>query len=167
MGTPKPDDLLRTWDKTDGQPFCQIGDITKLRVQIPVGAVEFREMRVNLERQRQENPTDPHLDVTILPFRRSDKQFTGRINKLPDTDEKNLPIQLTHKGGGTVATKPGGDPNIHQPIVQTYLVAVEINDPDGTLAPGTLATVKVHLKWRSAAWWAWRSVASALDIGLW
>jgi putative peptide zinc metalloprotease protein len=167
LGAPKPDDLLRTWDKNDGQPFCQIGDTTKLRVLIPVGAVEFREMRINLDRQMIENPTDPHLEVSILPFRRSDHQFKGRITKLPDTDEKNLPLQLTHRGGGTVATKPGGDPNVHMPLVQTYLVAVEIEDPDGTLASGTLATVKVHLKWRSAAWWAWRSVASALDIGLW
>ena len=38
---------------------------------------------------------------------------------------------------------------------------------DATLAPGTLATCKVHLRWRSAAWWAWRSIASALDVGLW
>jgi putative peptide zinc metalloprotease protein len=167
MGSPKPDDLLRMWDKADGQPVCTVGDMDKLRIIVGVGAIDYREMRINLDRARVENPADPHLEVSILPFRRSDRQFVGRITKLPDTDEKNLPIQLTSRGGGNLATKPGGDPNVHQPLVQTYLVAVEVEDPDETLTPGTLATVKIHLKWKSAAWWAWRSVASALDVGLW
>lgn len=167
MGAPKPDDLLRMWDKNDGQPVMTIGDAGKLRILVPVGAVDYREMRINLERARAENPDDPHLEVSILPFRRSDRQFTGRVTKLPDTDDKNLPIQLTSRGGGNIATKPGGDPNMHQPIVQTYLIPVEVEDPDETLTPGTLATVKIHMKWKSAAWWAWRSIASALDVGLW
>jgi putative peptide zinc metalloprotease protein len=167
MGAPKPDDLLRTWDRADGQPICTVGDPNRLRLVILVGAIDYREMRVNLDRQRVENPTDPHLEVSILPSRRSDRQFMGRITRLPDTDEKNVPLQLTHRGGGTWATKPGGDPNVHQPLVQAYLVPIEVEDPDATLAPGTLGTCKVHLKWRSAAWWTWRSVASALDVGLW
>jgi len=41
------------------------------------------------------------------------------------------------------------------------------DDPDSTLVPGTLGQAKIHLEWKSAAWWAWRSIASALDIGLW
>jgi len=39
--------------------------------------------------------------------------------------------------------------------------------PDDTVAPGTMAQCKVHLRWRSLGWYTWRSVASALDIGLW
>jgi putative peptide zinc metalloprotease protein len=167
MGAPKPDDLLRTWDTAEGREVCTIGDPDRLRILVPVGAVDYRELRLNLERARRENPADPHLEVSILPARRSDREFKGRVTQLPDTDEKNLPIQLTSRGGGTVAPKPGGDPNVHQPIVQTYLIPVEVEDPDETLAPGTLATVKIHLKWKSAAWWAWRSIASALDVGLW
>ena len=167
MGAPKPDDLLRTWDRNEGREVCTVGDTRKLRFLVGVGPTDYREIRINLERQRAENPADPHLEVSILPARRSDKQFVGRITRLPDTDEKNLPVQLTHRGGGNIATKPGGDPNVHQPIIQTYLVPVEVEDPDETLTPGTLATAKVHLKWKSAAWWAWRSIASALDVGLW
>ena len=105
--------------------------------------------------------------MDILPSNRSDRQFKGRVYRLPDTDEKNVPVQLTHRGGGSLATKPGGDPNVHQPLVQTYLVAVVVDDPDQTLTPGTLATVKIYLKWKSLAWWTWRSITSALDVGLW
>ena len=167
MGAPKPDDLLRMWDKADGLPVCTIGDPGKLRILVPVGPVDYREMRINLERKQAENPSDPYLEVDILPANRSDRQFKGRVYRLPDTDEKNVPIQLTHRGGGSLATKPGGDPNIHQPLVQTYLVPVEVEDPDRTLTPGTLATVKIYLKWKSLAWWTWRSITSALDVGLW
>jgi putative peptide zinc metalloprotease protein len=167
MGSPRKEDLLRMWDKADGHPFCTVGDPDKLRVLIPVNAFHFRELRKNLDRVRAERGEDAYLEVSILPARRSDKQFTGRITHLPDTDEKNVPLQLTHRGGGSLATKPGGDPNVNQPMVQTYLIPIEVDDPDDTLMPGTLATVKVHLEWRSAAWWAWRSIASALDVGLW
>ena len=40
---------------------------------------------------------------------------------------------MTHRGGGSIATKPGGDPNVNQPLVQTYLIAIEMDDPDDTL----------------------------------
>jgi len=165
LGSPKKDDIYRTWEKTDPQPFCTIGDTRKLRVLIPVGATDYREMRQNLDRITAERPNDAYLEVSILA--KHHKEYKGRITRLPDTDERNIPLALTHRGGGTVATKPGGDPNVNQPLVQIYLVSVEMDDPDDTLTSGTLAVVKVHLKWRSGAWWAWRSIASALDIGLW
>src|SRR5262245_60231524 len=163
MGSPKKEDIYRTWEKSDPQPFCTVGDPRKLRVLIPVGATDCREMRQNLERISAERPNDAYLEVSILA--KHHQEYKGRITKLPDTDEKNIPLALTHRGGGTVATKPGGDPNVNQPLVQIYLVSVEMDDPDDTLTSGTLAVVKVHLKWRSGAWWAWRSIASALDIG--
>ena len=109
MGSPKPDDLLRMWDKADGQPVCIIGDMDKLRILVGVGAIDYREMRINLDRARVENPADPHLEVSILPSRRSDHQFKGRITKLPDTDEKNLPIQLVTSAlfcGSLIARTP-------------------------------------------------------------
>jgi putative peptide zinc metalloprotease protein len=165
MGSPKKEDIYRTWEKADPQPFCTIGDTRKLRVLIPVGATDYREMKQNLDRITAERPNDAYLEVSILA--KHHKEYTGRITRLPDTDEKNIPLALTHRGGGTVATKPGGDPNVNQPLVQIYLVSVEMDDPDDTLTSGTLAVVKVHLRWRSGAWWAWRSIASALDIGLW
>jgi putative peptide zinc metalloprotease protein len=167
LNTPRKDDLLRLWDKAEGQPFCMIGDKLKLRLLVPVDATNYREIRQNLDRVRAERPDDAYLEVSILPTNRSDREFKGRITRVPDTDEKNVPVQLTHRGGGSLATKPGGDPNVNQPIVQTYLIVVDVDDPDDTLAPGTLATVKIHLKWKSLAWWSWRSIAAALDIGMW
>ena len=31
--------------------------------------------------------------------------------------------------------------------------------------PGTLGQVKIHCRWRTAAWWLWRTISSALDLG--
>ena len=39
-------------------------------------------------------------------------------------------------------------------------------DPDAAIDPGQLAVVKIHTKWRSAAWWVGRALSNALDIGL-
>jgi putative peptide zinc metalloprotease protein len=166
MNAPRKDDVRRTYEKGGGQPVCTIGDPKKLRVLVPVTATDYRELRINMARVQAEQPENPYLPVEILPRNRH-ARLSGRVVKLPDTDEKNLPIQLTHRGGGTVATKPGGDPNVNTPLVQTYVVVVEIDDPDDTMTPGTMATVKIHNEWRSAAWWVWRNIASALDVGLW
>jgi putative peptide zinc metalloprotease protein len=167
MSIPKKDELWKNWEKGEAHPFCTIGDPTKLRILVPVGATDYREIKQNLDRLQAAKGTDHGLEVSILPKNRSDYELKGRIFKLPDTDEKNIPLALTHDGGGSLATKPGGDPNVHQPLVQTYLVPVEIDDPNNTIVPGTMAMVKIHLQWRSAAWWAWRSISSALDLGLW
>jgi putative peptide zinc metalloprotease protein len=167
MGTPKKEELNRMWDKQEGHALCTIGDPKRLRLVVAVNAADYREIRQNLERKKAESPDAAFLEVSILAKNRSDHEFKGRITRVPDVDEKNLPLELTHRGGGTWATKPGGDPNVNQPMVQAFLIPVEVDDPDATLVPGTLAQAKVHVKWRSGAWWAWRSIASALDVGLW
>lgn len=167
MNIPKKEDIFKNWEKGKSPPFCTIGEPGQLRVLVPVPATDFRELRENLERVQQTNPDEPWLDVTILPKNRRDYIIKGRILRLPDTDEKNVPLALTHRGGGSLATKPSQDPNVHQPLLQTYLIPVEIINPDETITPGSMAQCKVHLRWRSAAWWTWRSISSALDIALW
>jgi putative peptide zinc metalloprotease protein len=167
MGAPKKEDINRPWDKQEGHAFCKIGDPKTLRLLVGVTAADYREVRQNLDRVKAERPDAPYLEVTILAKNRSDHEFKGRVTKVPDTDEKNLPLALTHRGGGSIQTKPTSDPNVSQPMIQTFLIPVEVDNPDATLVPGTVAMAKIHMQWRSGAWWAWRSIASALDIGLW
>ena len=64
MGAPKKEDMNRTWDKSDGQPFCTIGDTRKLRLLVGIGAADYREIRQNLDRVKAENPDDAYLEVT-------------------------------------------------------------------------------------------------------
>ena len=104
--------------------------------------------------------------VSVLIKGRSDREFVGRVLPLPKQNAETVPIQLTQRGGGPLAVKPGGDPNILIPLAQVYLVDVEIYDPDAAVSPGQLASVKIHTKWRSFSWWIGRSLSNALDIGL-
>ena len=73
---------------------------------------------------------------------------------------------VTQRGGGPLAVKPSEDPNQLITLSQTYLVEVEVKDPDLAIRPGQLAVVKIHAKWRSGAWWVGKTLSNALDIGL-
>jgi putative peptide zinc metalloprotease protein len=170
MSIPKREEWFKTWDRGESPPFCTIGDRKQLRLLVPITPIDYREMKQNLEKARAKNPDKAYLEVSILPKNRRDMELVGRVSQLPDTDEKNVPVALTHQGGGSLATKAGGDPNVQQPLSQTYLISVDIMgtaEELATLAPGTLAMAKVHMEWRSLAWWTWRGIASALDVGLW
>jgi putative peptide zinc metalloprotease protein len=90
----------------------------------------------------------------------------GRVKRLPEAEAKQVPVQLTHRGGGSLAVKPSGNPNELVPQSQQFLVVVEIDDPDRAVTPGTLAKVKIHCRWRTAAWWTWRKINSLFDLGL-
>jgi putative peptide zinc metalloprotease protein len=168
LGAPTKKDQFKFWDKAESGPFCKIADPTKLRVLLPVSPTEYRELRENLDRVRHERPAEQaFLEASILLADRSDRLFQGRVTTLPDRHEDNIPIGLTSRGGGPVAVKPSDNPGVNEPVAQTYVVSVEIIDPDRTIIPGTQAKVKVYLRWRSAAWWVGQKVASALEWGLW
>jgi putative peptide zinc metalloprotease protein len=158
---PKEDEVGKLFDKggTETQPVFAVGDPTKLLVRVPVDPPNFRTLDDDL-RERKE------LDVSVYVKGRSDRVFNGKLRRLPAQNAMNVPIQLTQRGGGPLAVKPSEDPNQLIPLAQTYLVEVELTDPDAAIRPGQLAVVKIHAKWRSGAWWVGRALANALDIGL-
>ncbi|MCE9533936.1 MAG: hypothetical protein K8T89_22850 [Planctomycetes bacterium] len=168
LSAPKNADMYKFWDKAESGTFCKIGDMSRLRVTVPVSPTEYREIKQYLDELRTQNPNEkPVLDATILLSNRSDHLYSGKVTAVPDRHEDNLPIGLTSRGGGPVAVRPSQNPEANEPVAQTYLIQVEILDPDATILPGTQAKVKIHLRWRSAAWWVGQKIASALDWGLW
>ena len=160
---PKEDDVGKLYDRgyTQEQPVFVVGDPQKLLVRVPVDPQSFRILSTDLP-----PGPDGKLDATVYVKGRSDKEFAGRVRRLPAQNAANVPVQLTQRGGGPLAVKPSSDPNELVPLAQTYLVEVELLDPDAAVKPGQLAVVKVHTKWRSAAWWVGQTLANALDIGL-
>ena len=158
---PKRDEVGKLFDKgyTEAQPLFSIGDPAKLMIRVPVSPQDFRVLKDDL-------PAKGELAVTVYVKGRSDRQFHGFVRRLPDQNAATVPIQLTQRGGGPLAVKPGEDPNVLIPLAQTYLVEVDLTDPDAAIKPGQLAVVKIHAKWRSGAWWVGRAIANALDIGL-
>jgi putative peptide zinc metalloprotease protein len=158
---PKRDDVGKLFDKgfTEATPIFAVADPGRLIVKVPVTPPNFRVLRDDLAVRGE-------LDVSIYAKGRSDHVFSGKVRQLPAQNAATVPLALTQRGGGSLAVKPNDDPNVLVPLAQVYLVEVEVTDPDMALAPGQLAVVKIHAKWRSGAWWVWRALNNAMDLGL-
>jgi putative peptide zinc metalloprotease protein len=161
LGAPAPDEIGKLFDRgyTETTPVFLVGDPRKLQIRVAVSPPDYRLLKDDLNEGKD-------LPVSVLIKGRSDREFVGRLSHVPAQNAETVPIQLTQRGGGPLAIKPGGDPNVLIPLAQVYLVDVEVTDPDAAIDPGQLAVVKIHTKWRSAGWWMGRSLANALDIGL-
>jgi putative peptide zinc metalloprotease protein len=163
LAAPQSDEVGKLFDKgtMDTDALFSVGDPYRVLIRVPVNPPDYKLLKEDLA-ERQE------LDVSILIKGRSDHEFSGRLNGdgMPRQSSETVPQQLTQKGGGPLATKPGGDPKVFIPLAQVYLVDVEITDPDSALLLGQLGSMKIHTKWRSGAWWVGRALANALDIGL-
>jgi len=158
---PKPDEVGKLFDKggTETQPLFVVGDPTRLLIRVPINPQKYRVLMDDL-------PEGSYLEVSVYVKGRSDREFVGKLRRLPAQNAATVPIQLTQRGGGPLAVKPAEDPNLLIPLAQTYLIEVELTDPDAAIKPGQLAVVKVHAKWRSASWWVWQTLSNALDLGL-
>jgi putative peptide zinc metalloprotease protein len=163
LSGPTPADLDKPFGRETGEspPVFLIGDPARLTVRVPVDPPDYRLLQEDLAGRE-------YLEVSVLVKGRSDRVFAGRVreDRLPKQNAATVPVQLTQRGGGPLAVKPGGDPNVLQPLAQVYLVEVEVLDPDAAVDPGQLAAVKIHTRWRSASWWVGRTLSNALDIGL-
>jgi putative peptide zinc metalloprotease protein len=160
IASPTSAEVGKLFDRgvSETAPLFSVGDPTRLVIRVPVTPPDYRLLKEDLNARGE-------LAATIHVKGRSDRDFTGRVRTLPPQNAATVPIQLTQRGGGPLAVKPGGDPNVLQPLAQVYLVEMEVLDPDAAIDPGQLAVVKIHTKWRSAAWWVGRALSNALDIG--
>jgi putative peptide zinc metalloprotease protein len=158
MSPPRADDIGKRYDK--GDVLCSIGDPHHLRVWMPISPAEYNLLRRDL------NQVD-ELSVDIRVKGRSDRIWHGKLSQLPEQEAKDVPVQLTNKGSGNVAVKPQSPtrPNTYIPQTQQYLVGIDIVDPDDAIWPGAMAQVKVHCRWRSCAWYCWRRLNDAFDLG--
>ncbi|MBA4189737.1 MAG: hypothetical protein C0467_17260 [Planctomycetaceae bacterium] len=157
---PAPEERGKLFDRgfSEAAPLFSVGDPSKLLLRVPVSPPDYRLLSDDL--------ASGELDASIYVKGRTDREFKGKVCRVPPQNAATVPIQLTQRGGGPLAVKPGGDPNVLQPLAQVYLVDVEILDADAAVDPGQIAVVKIHTKWRSGAWWLGRTIANAFDLGL-
>src|SRR5207247_824611 len=138
----------KLWEKEQPTPFCSIGDPHRLRALMPVPPDNFRLLREDLDDARAKGGD---LAVTLRVQGRAESTWNGRISFMPESEAREVPVQLTNKGGGPLAVKPvAGKQGQEQTIPQSqqFLVVVDFQEPDDAICPGTLAQVKVHCKWR-------------------
>jgi putative peptide zinc metalloprotease protein len=157
MSPPKTDEVGKLFEKN--QPFCSIGDPKYLRVEVPVTPAEYRVLDRDLKEVQD-------LPVIIRVHGLAEKTWHGKVSQLPEAEAKEIPVQLTNKGGGNVAIKPTSKEGHYLPQSQQYLVGIDILDSDKAICPGTMANVKVVCKYRTAAWWIWRTFSQAFDLGM-
>jgi putative peptide zinc metalloprotease protein len=160
MSPPKTDEVGKLFE--GGSSFCSIGDPTRLRVVMPVATKDYRILEDDVRRARADGKD---LNVVIRVKGRGNQTWKGRITELPEMQAPDVPAQLTTKHGGPLAVKPSQNPNVHVPQSQVFLVYVDLLNPDDAISPGTMAYVKVECRWRTGAWWIWRTFSSAFDLG--
>jgi putative peptide zinc metalloprotease protein len=163
LGLPTVDDVGKFFELNAETPFCSVGDPGKLRVLVPVSAADYRLLQEDGEALKRK---DKDLSVTIRVQGRSWRTWEGKIADMPESEAKEVPPALTTKYGGPLAFKQGANPNQFVPVSQQYLVGINMVDPDPAVCPGAMAQVKIHCRWRSGAWWAWRAISSTFDLGL-
>jgi putative peptide zinc metalloprotease protein len=156
---PRPDEAGKLWDKEQPIPLCSIGDPDRLRVLVPVSPADYRLLREDL--------AAGDLPVTVRVQGWGVRTWSGRLASLPESEAEDVPLALTTRAGGPLAVRAGSRPSTFVPQSQQYLVAVDLLDAEGAgIYPGTLAKVKVRCRWRTAAWWVWRTLSSIFDLGL-
>src|SRR5262249_38192280 len=106
------------------------------------------------------------VPVTIRVHGRDSQTWSGRVTHLPESEAKEIPLQLSNKGGGPLAVKPGSPANHYIPQAQGFLVGGGFEPPDPAICPGTMAQVKIHCEYRTCAWWVWRTLSATFDLGL-
>jgi len=159
LNPPHVDDVGKLWDKDQATPFCLVADATRLRVLVPVGPTDYRLLDEDLARW-----SDLKADIRVQG--RAGRAWPGHVALLDQAEAKQVPFALTSKGGGPLAIKPSADPSIYMPQTQHYLVSVNFDETDAAVCPGTLAQVKIRCRWRTMAWWLWRTISSTFDLGL-
>jgi multidrug efflux pump subunit AcrA (membrane-fusion protein) len=159
MSPPLIDDVGKLWEKGEANPFCSIGDLSQLRAVMPVRPADFRLLKEEIQESGD-------LDIVVRIQGRTSRTWKGKITQMPESEAKEVPLALTTKAGGPLAVKQGQRPNVYVPQDQQYLVGIDLVNSDAAIRPGNMAQVKIHCRWRPAAWWVWRTISQTFDLGL-
>lgn len=162
IGLPQIEEVGKRWDREQNQFFCSIGDRKKLRVLVPLSSSDYDLLQENYNKATAENP----LQATIRVQGHDSMLWEGKISQLPKADAPEIPVQLSTKGGGSLAVKPSSPQGKLIPQSQVYLVGINFEKPDDSIAINASAQVKIHCEYRSCAWWIYRTISSTFDLGL-
>ena len=139
------------WETTgkwlvEGTPICQIGDQRRLRLLILL------------------EPADRQLVEVEQPIRFrvhgvSSATWQGQVASAAQVDARDIPVQLSHRLGGEIASKPDPVNKTEKPDKQLFLVSAKLANVDDRLQVGTLGQVRIEIGsqtgwWRCIAMWA-------------
>jgi putative peptide zinc metalloprotease protein len=166
MNPPRVDAVGTLWQHDEPTPFCSIGDPSRLRAVVPVTPSEIELLRSDRQLLTAQGKD---LEATIRVQGREHHTWQGEVETLPLSEAKEIPADLralANRYGGPVAVKADAPNDALVPQAQQYLVSVNFINPDRAIAPGAMAQVKIHCRWQTCAWWAWRKINDTFDLGL-
>lgn len=111
--------------------FCELAPLNPMQIKIPLTEQQVREVRRG---QR----------VTLLADAFPNRKFEGMVNGEPmELDEHNFPIAFSKQRGGDVPTIPDGTGR-EKLMEHTYVVTVEVQNPDNLLRYGMTTRAKIE-----------------------
>ncbi len=177
INPPSRDEIGKHFDPAQPQAFCTVGDPARLRVLVPVRPLEYQLLKEELAERAAQGKGPEDLKITIRVQGHDHNTWEGELMPLPESELKVVPPPLSNKMNGPIAVKPTSEKNQLLPQAEYYLVSIELKSgdpavatdtlqyPRSTIAPGSMAQVKIHCRWHSAAWWVWRTIHETFDLG--
>ena len=140
MGFPSWE-FLGKW-LADGTPFCQIGDDRQLRMLILLEPADRQLI-------------DAGKTVRFRCHGLSSVTWQGEVSTVAQVDARDMPVQLSYRLGGDVASKPDPVNKTEKPDKQHFLVSATLHDVDKRLQVGTLGQVRIDAG-SQTCWWRLR-----------
>lgn len=124
---------------TEGAPLFRIGDDRNVRLLVLL------------------EPADRQLIDVGKPVRfrchgLSDTTWHGAVASAAQVDTRDIPVQLSQRLGGDVASRADPVNKMEKPDKQQFLVAAKLTEVDGRLQVGTLGQVRIEVG-SQTCWW--------------
>ena len=171
---PKTDDIGRAFEGAREQsqvpPVFTIHTPGQLRVCLPLVTSDYNRLREDLQAlaaQEEETGEEHPLGVKLRVQGLDSSIWQGKIARLDESEARFIPPMLSNRAGGPVAVQaPTGKTQGLVPQTQHFLVYIDVVDPDGAIAVGSMAQVKIYLRHETCVQWLWRKVNDTFNLRL-
>lgn len=143
IAPPKEDQIGTTL--SPGQPFCIIGNPADLEAYIVVPDSDIS--LIPLPR-----PDAPPQRVWIKLYGHVGAILEGTVMHRSAKELDSIPVALSNKLGGEVATKTEPESEREIPLERSYAVQVPVPNPDLSLTPGLRGIARFDAGYRSLYW---------------
>ncbi len=161
---PDSSGMLPTWSGTPfdeknhraflsaGDPFCMIGDPTKLKATLVVTQSQKDFVRQGL---------DVDVNLNEFPF----KTFSGKVSEVAGQQIKAVSPRLSNKTKGEVSTVTEGN-GIEKPQITSYKVDVPLDNSEDLMRVGLTGQAKIHAAPQTLVQRFWRVVTETFNFKL-